>query len=51
MLKYIIAIAIAIVVVGIYIWSYKLNEKTEKPEGCEEISCSGCNVDNCVSRR
>jgi hypothetical protein len=50
-LEYIIAIVIILIIVGLYVWSYTLNEKTEKPEGCEDISCSGCKVDNCASKK
>jgi len=50
-LEYIIAALVIVAVVGIYVWSYSLNQKTEKPEGCEEVSCSGCKVDNCVSKK
>jgi hypothetical protein len=28
-----------------------MNEKSEKPEGCEDLSCCGCKVDNCVTRK
>jgi hypothetical protein len=51
MWEYILAIAIIVVIVGLYFWSYKLNEKIEKPEGCEDVSCSGCKIDNCASRK
>lgn len=51
LLKYVIAIAIIVVIVGLYLWSYAINAKTEKPEGCEDVSCSGCAVDNCATRR
>jgi hypothetical protein len=49
--EYIIPIVIILIVVGLYILSFVLNEKTEKPEGCEDISCSGCKVDNCATRK
>jgi hypothetical protein len=50
-LEYIIGVVIIVAVIGIYVWTYSLNQKIEKPEGCEEVSCSGCKVDNCVSRK
>jgi hypothetical protein len=50
-LEYIIAAVIIVIVVGIYVGSYALNEKVEKPEGCEDLSCSGCKADNCGSRK
>jgi len=49
--KYIIAIVIVVIIVGLYVFSFLLNEKTEKPEGCEDLSCSGCKADNCVTRK
>jgi hypothetical protein len=49
--EYIIPIVIILVVVGLYVLSFVMNEKTEKPEGCEDISCSGCKVDNCATRK
>jgi hypothetical protein len=49
--EYLIAVIIIVVIVGLYVWSYMLNEKTEKPEGCEDISCSGCKVNNCATRK
>jgi len=49
--KYLIAIGIVVLIVVIYVVSFMMNEKTEKPEGCEDLSCSGCKVDNCVTRK
>lgn len=50
-MEIVIAVGIIVVLITVYMLSYLLNEKTEKPEGCEDISCSGCKVDNCVSRK
>lgn len=50
-MEYLIAVIIIVVIVGLYVWSYMLNEKTEKPEGCEDISCSGCKANNCATRK
>lgn len=36
---------------GLYLWSYTLNQNTEKPEGTEDISCKGCNATSCVERK
>ena len=50
-MEYIIAGIIIVVLVGLYVWSYTLNDKTEKPEGCEDLSCSGCKANNCATRK
>ncbi|MFA7561590.1 MAG: hypothetical protein WCY80_05755 [Candidatus Izemoplasmatales bacterium] len=47
----VIAVGIIVVLITVYMLTYLLNEKTEKPEGCEDISCSGCKVDNCATRK
>ncbi len=47
----VIAIGVVIVVVGLYLWSYSLNEKTEKPEGCVEIECHSCHDQSCSNRK
>ncbi len=51
MWPYVIAIGTIVLIVVIYVWSYSLNEKTEKPEGCEDLECSGCNANNCANRK
>jgi len=48
---YIIGIGIFIVLVFLYVYSYSLNEKTEKPEGCEDTECKGCKTENCSHRQ
>ncbi|HOO43891.1 MAG TPA: hypothetical protein PKU69_02360 [Bacillota bacterium] len=50
MWPYIIAIGITIVIVGLYVWSYSVNQKTEKPEDCEDIECSSCKSADCSHR-
>jgi hypothetical protein len=51
MWEYIIAGASIVVIVLIYVYSYKLNEKTEKPEGCEDLECNSCKAKNCSHRK
>ncbi len=51
MWPYIIAIAIIVGIVLLYVFSYTLNEKTEKPEDCEDIQCSSCSSGNCSHRK
>jgi hypothetical protein len=50
-MQIVIAVGIIVVLITVYMLTYLLNEKTEKPEGCEDISCSGCKVDNCATRK
>lgn len=40
-----------IVVVGLYILTYYLNQKTDPPEGVEEASCETCNSMSCSLRK
>jgi hypothetical protein len=44
-----IAGAILIVAIGLFIGSYLLNKKTPKPEGCEDTSkeCGACGIVSC----
>ncbi|MBI9008727.1 MAG: hypothetical protein JEZ05_01740 [Tenericutes bacterium] len=51
MWKYIIAVAIIIVFIFLYVYSYKMNEETEKPEGCEDLECNSCKTDSCSHRK
>lgn len=37
--------------VGLYMWSYSLNEKCEKPEGTIEADCAACNSRACKDRK
>lgn len=48
--KYIIAIGIIILILFLYIYTYALNEKTAKPEGCEDLECHSCKIDSCSHR-
>ena len=49
-MEFFIAIGLIVALVLIYVLAYKKNQETDKPEGCEEISCQGCHVENCASR-
>ncbi|MBN2540256.1 MAG: hypothetical protein JXB08_01895 [Bacilli bacterium] len=46
-----IAIGIIVLVVVIYILSYALNEKTAKPEECEDLECTSCKAADCSHRK
>lgn len=37
--------------VGLYIWSYSMNEKCERPEGAEDQTCHSCHSSSCSSRK
>jgi hypothetical protein len=39
------------VFIGLYLWSYRLNEKCEKPEGTEDLECKSCHAQNCSARK
>lgn len=47
--RIIIAVAIILLCIGIFIFSYLINKKTPKPDGCENIgeACDGCQVLMC----
>lgn len=50
MAKYLIAVGIIVVIVIIYVVTYVLNENTDRPEGCEDLECNGCNAKDCSHR-
>ena len=45
----IIAVAIIVVLVVLFIGTYVLNKRTPKPEGCEDLGseCEGCQITSC----
>ena len=45
-----IALGIALLV-GLYMWSYSVNEKCEKPEGTVEADCAACHSSSCKDRK
>lgn len=51
--RIILAIIIILVCVGLFIFSYVLNKRTPKPEGCENIGdeCEGCQMTSCSHYR
>lgn len=51
MWEYVIAIAVIVVIVFLYIFTYSLNEKTDKPEGCEDLECTSCHAKSCSNRK
>jgi len=46
----IIAIAIIVLIIGVYILTYYLNEKTDKPEECIDLECTSCKSQDCTHR-
>jgi hypothetical protein len=50
-MEYIIAGGVLALLVVLYLWSYALNEKCEKPEGAEEQECQSCHARNCSARK
>lgn len=49
--KLIFGIGIFVAIVILYFVTYAINEKTEKPEGCEDLECTSCNARNCSHRQ
>lgn len=51
-LRYFIAFLIFAALVGLYITTYVLNQRTKKPEGTEHLTsgCSGCQIVSCGHR-
>lgn len=47
--RIILAVVILLVCVGLFIFTYILNKRTPKPEGCQDISaeCEGCQITSC----
>lgn len=54
-MPYVIAAAVLAALVVIYVITYRLNEKTAIPEGCELpegfSGCGGCKSATCAARR
>lgn len=48
---FLIIAGILLFVVGIYILSYYLNQKTEAPEGVEQPTCEACHSMSCSLRK
>ena len=48
-LKVLIAVLLVLFLVGLFVFSYLLNKRTPKPEGCQNIGeeCEGCQVLMC----
>ncbi len=47
-----LGIGILLACIVLYVVTYIINEKTKRPEGCEEdIECSACNSINCSHRK
>ena len=48
-MKLVYAAIVLIVLIVIFVVSFLLNKKTEKPEGCEEITeqCMHCSITSC----
>ena len=45
----ILAVAVVLVSVALFIFTYILNKRTPKPEGCENVGseCEGCQMTSC----
>ena len=50
--RYILGALLLIVLIGVFIFTYLLNKKTPKPEGCENLeeNCEGCQITSCSHR-
>ena len=51
--RYILGALLLIVLIGLFIFTYLLNKRTPKPEGCEglEENCEGCQITSCLNRK
>lgn len=51
--RYILGALLLIVLIGVFIFTYLLNKKTPKPEGCENLeeNCEGCQITSCPNRK
>ena len=50
-MEYLIGGLVLVVFIGLYVFTYSLNKKTEKPEGVKAIDCKGCKALNCGERK
>jgi len=54
-MPYVVAAVVVAALFALYVISYKLNEKTKVPEGCEFPEgfegCGGCKSATCAARR
>ena len=48
-MKYISVVLILIVLLGLYVSIFLLNNKVKKPDNCKDLECKGCNL-NCNKR-
>lgn len=48
-LRIILGVLIVAICIGLFIFTYILNKRTPKPEGCEHIGeeCEGCQMTSC----
>ena len=48
-LRIIIGVGILAICAGLFIFTYIINKRTPKPDGCEEIGseCEGCQMTSC----
>lgn len=51
--RYILGALLLIFLIGVFIFTYLLNKKTPKPEGCENLeeNCEGCQITSCPNRK
>ena len=51
-MKAVIAILIAVALLGLNAWLFAANKKTPVPEGCENLTpnCGSCGITDCGSR-
>ena len=51
--RYILGALLLIALIGLFIFTYLLNKRTPKPEGCENLeeNCEGCQITSCLNRK
>ena len=52
MLRIVVAALLAVGFFALNVWLLRLNQKTPKPEGCEDLKaeCSACGISECSVR-
>ena len=48
-MKFLIALVILTIFIGLYTLAYLVNKRVNKPEGCKDLECNKCKL-NCNRR-
>ncbi|MDY4788459.1 MAG: hypothetical protein SO253_04025 [Bacilli bacterium] len=52
-MKVVYAIIVLVVLITVFIVTFLLNKKVERPDGCEELNehCVHCNITSCLNNK